>query len=278
VPVSCDDPRVGDPRTEDARPAPFGDLVRSEWTKLRTLRFTAWALFIAPLYAVGYAIFLGYLTVEGVNPGPARDPLGFDPTAISFGGLASSQLVLAALGAIVITSEYSSGTVRLTLAATPRRGRLLLAKALLLAVVLVPLGEFTALVAFGCGQAVLAAGGIRYAVLDQPHVLRAVLGAGLYLAVVGLVSLAVGVLVRHTVAALVVMVLSALVAPSLLGLLPGATARAIAAWWPFTAGSQIMVVPHGGGPVGPWTGLVVLSGCAVALLLVAARVLHVRDT
>jgi ABC-2 type transport system permease protein len=271
---------IGDDRGEPADAqyrATLADAVRSEWTKIRSLRFTPYALIGTPLIAAGYAALLAFLVVNGTNPVADADSGTFDPTDTSFSGLASAQQLLAALGVLVITFEYASGSIRSSLLAVPRRGRLLAAKIIVLTGVVLPLGQVTALVSFLVGQAVLASGDIQHADLGQPHVLRAAVGAGLYLTVVAVIGLAVGVIVRHTVGGLSILIVSTLVVPSLLGLLPGHTAHRIAAAWPFTAGRSIMIVDPGDGAFAPWPGFALLCGCALLLLALALLVFRSRD-
>jgi hypothetical protein len=141
----------------------------------------------------------------------------------------------------------------------------------------VPLGLLTAFMSFGAGQTVLSGLDSPHASFGQPHVLRAVIGAGCYLAVVGLFGVALGVLIRHTVGGVVAVLLITSVIPTLLGIVPGSAGGWLTKVWPITAGSQIMAVQRGVDALGPWSGFAVLCLSAVALLAVSSAVLRMRD-
>jgi ABC-2 type transport system permease protein len=155
----------------------FRTAARMEWRKLRTVRST-W--YIAAAFAatmIGLAMVA--LSHEGYGQMSAADRASFDPTHDCFIGLVLGQLLVGTLGVLAITSEFSSGMIRATFAAVPRRGLLLAAKAAVLGAVTLAVGEITAFAAFLAGQAVLKAPA-PHAALGQPGVLRAVLMAGAY--------------------------------------------------------------------------------------------------
>ena len=131
----------------------------------------------------------------------AADRASFDPTNDSFAGLAIGQLALGVLGVLAITSEFSSGMIRATFAAAPRRPLVLAAKAAVVGAVTLVAGEILAFAAFGVGEAVLRAPA-PHATLAQPGVLRAVLMAGAYPALIALIGLGLGAVIRHTAGAI----------------------------------------------------------------------------
>jgi ABC-2 type transport system permease protein len=132
---------------------------------------------------------------------PAAERASFDPANDSFAGLSIGQLAIGVLGVLVITSEFSSGLIRATFAAAPRRPLVLAAKAAIVAAVTLAAGEILAFVAFAVGEAVLKTPA-PHASLAQPGVLRAVLMAGAYPALIGLLGLGLGALIRHTAGAI----------------------------------------------------------------------------
>jgi ABC-2 type transport system permease protein len=170
----------------------FRTVAEMEWLKLRSVRSTWWTLLV---FAVGM-IGLSILVMSRQHNQPS-----FDPTNDSFAGLAIGQLAVGVLGVLAVTSEFSSGMIRATFAAAPRRPLVLAAKAAILAAVTLVAGEILAFVAFGVGQAVLKSP-LPHASLGQPGVLRAVLMAGAYPTLIGLIGLGLGALIRHTAGAI----------------------------------------------------------------------------
>jgi ABC-2 type transport system permease protein len=187
--------------------------VRFEWTKLTTLRSTGWTLLVAGALGIGFAVLFGNGGVQGYLNGTPDEQAAFDPTAVSLRSHLFTQLAVAVLGVLTVTGEYATGTVHSSLAAVPRRHRLLAAKAGVVGAVGLVVGEVVALASFLIGQAVMA-GRVPSAALDQPGVPRAVLGCGLYLALVGVAGVAVGVLVRSTAGAVTAMLSATLLVPA----------------------------------------------------------------
>jgi ABC-2 type transport system permease protein len=181
----------------------FRTAAQMEWRKLRTVR-SAW--YIAAVFAatmIGLAMVA--LSHEGYAQMSAAERASFDPTHDCFIGLVLGQLLLGTLGVLGITSEFSSGMIRATFAAVPRRGLLLAAKAAVLGAVTLAVGEISAFAAFLAGQAVLNSPAPP-AALGQPGVLRAVLMAGAYPALIAVIGLGIGAIVRHTAGAICVLV------------------------------------------------------------------------
>jgi ABC-2 type transport system permease protein len=174
-------------------------VAQMEWHKLRTVRST-W--YIAVIFAAGM-IGLSVLVLAGANHTQlsAADRASFDPTNNSFAGLLLGQLLLGILGVLTITTEFSCGMIRATFAAAPRRPLVLAAKAAVLATATLALGEILAFAAFFAGQATLRAP-VPRATLGEPGVLRAVLMAGAYPALIALIGLGLGAIIRHTAGAI----------------------------------------------------------------------------
>lgn len=177
----------------------------SEWIKLRSLRST----YLITGLAVALGIGVGYLDLSSVahhwNTLAPEDRAAFDPVADSFSGFQFSELAFGALGVLVVSGEYASGTIRSTLAATPQRGSSYWAKALVLAGFISTVSLVSAFAAFFIGQSALTRAGLNVGI-GEPQVLRAVIGAGLYLAVVTMVGFGLGATVRHPAGGLVLMV------------------------------------------------------------------------
>jgi ABC-2 type transport system permease protein len=203
----------------------FLDIARSEWVKLHTVRSTYWTLLVMVVSMVGFGALLTAACLRHyASSGPAARA-AFDPAAYSLSGFFPAQL---AIGVLIITSEYATGSIRSTFAAAPQRGTVLAAKAAVFAAVAVITGIASSFAAFFTGQAILSRNGIE-AHISDPAAIRSVLGAGLYLAVLGLLALGLGALSRRTAGAIAAVVGLVLILPVLVQGLPAswraATAR-----------------------------------------------------
>ncbi|HEY1623257.1 MAG TPA: ABC transporter permease [Streptosporangiaceae bacterium] len=254
------------------RRAGFSGALRSELTKIRTLRSTYWTL--VGLFVV--TVFIGVLTCAVT--GPAQLGPGYDPAYISLEGLALGQLVIAVLGVLTITSEYSTGMIRTSLIVQPRRPTVFAAKAAALALVAFTTGLASSLVSFLIGQAILnkrAAG----TSLDQPHVLRAVIGGGLFLTVSALLALGLGAAIRYTAGAITAAITVLFMSLILEAFLPGTVQVAVDKWIPLNAGSQIWSTAGepGAHQFSPWAGFAVFTAYAAAALGVGLAMFLRRD-
>ena len=177
----------------------FRSVARMEWLKLRSVRSTWWTLLVFVAGMVALSILI--MAHQHWATMPPAQQAGFDPTNDSMAGLAIGQLALGVLGCLAITSEFSSGLIRLTFAAAPRRPLVLAAKAAVLAAVALVAGEIMAFAAFALGELVLR-NPAPHATLAQPGVLRAVLMGGAYPALIALFALGLGAVIRHTAGAI----------------------------------------------------------------------------
>jgi hypothetical protein len=191
----------------------FRTVARMEWHKLRTVRSTWYILAIFAIAMIGLAVVV--LGSENYARLPAASRTSFDPTYNSFTGLLLGQLLFGILGVLAVTAEFSSGMIRATFAAAPRRPLVLAAKAAVFGAVTLAAGEICAFAAFLAGQAALRAPA-PHAALGQPGVLRAVLMSGCYPALIALIGLGLGAVVRHTAGAICTLVGVLFVVPLLL--------------------------------------------------------------
>ena len=181
----------------------FRTVVQMEWRKLRTIRSTWYIMALFAVSMLGLAILA--LSHESYAQMSAADRASFDPTHDCFIGLVLGQLLTGTLGVLAITSEFSSGMIRATFAAAPSRPLVLTAKAAVLGAVTLAVGEMTVFAAFIAGQAALQAPA-PHATLGQPGVLRAVVIAGAYPALIALTGLGIGAVIRHTAGAICALV------------------------------------------------------------------------
>lgn len=256
------------------KPSGFPNVLHSEWIKARTLRST----FITLGVMVALTVGLGALISWAAGSHRSQHDGLFDPTRISLSGLGLAQLAVAVLGALAITGEYSTGMIRTSLVAVPRRGQVLAAKAVVYTAMTVIVGEIISFLAFGIGQAILNGQQAPHVSLSQAHVLRAVIGAGLDLGLITLLALAVGTLVRSTAGAIAILVGFLIVVPGILSAaLPSSLAHPVTEWWPSEAGAQVLRVTRESYTLSAWQGFGVFALFIVILLAIATVVLARRD-
>jgi ABC-2 type transport system permease protein len=258
------------------RAATFADALRSEWTKLRSVRSTFWALAITVVLGVGLGAAISAAAAHGYAKSSASAKLSWDPTSISLGGIGIGTLAIAVLGVLCISSEYSSGMIRTSLIAVPRRGRVLAAKSLVFAAVTFVVGELTSFTAFFVGQALIS-GHAPHATLGDPGVARAVVGAGLALTALAVLSVATGALLRHPAAGIACMVAILFVLPAIAQALPDSWRNPVTEYWPTQAGGQIANVHIAAHSLPPWQGFGVMCLFVAIVYAIAWTLLDRRD-
>jgi ABC-2 type transport system permease protein len=265
-----------------ARPAdPAGQrvtharVVRSEWTKLRSLPSTAWSLLAAVALIVGVGALYSLLRVTRPPTDPAA-VASFDPAAVSLTGVQLAELAIGVLGVLLVAGEYATGTIRVSLAAVPRRLPVLWGKAVVVGLTTLVLCLPAALAAFLIGQSILSAERLDVS-LSHPGVARAVLGSALYLGAVGLLGLGLGALLRSTAAA-VAGLFGVLFAPQLLaGFLPAAWSDRVYPYLPVPAGVAVTAVRPDPAALAPWSGFALFCLYVAVVLALAAWRLRRRD-
>jgi hypothetical protein len=253
----------------------FRTVARMEWLKIRSVRSTTWTLAVFAAGMIGLAILvLGHHHWNQMAPDVRAS---FDPTEEGFAGLALGQLAVGVLGVLTITSEFSSGMIRATLAAAPSRPLLLATKAAVLAAVALVAGEILAFAAFAAGELALRAPA-PHASLGQPGVLRAVLMAGAYPALIGLIGLGLGAVIRHTAGAICAVVGVLFVLPLLIIPMGTSIQNAVEKFMPMLIAENSMTavkpVAHS---LSPGTGFAMLCGYTVAALAAGGWALARRD-
>jgi ABC-2 type transport system permease protein len=261
------------------RPAGLAGALRSEWTKLRTVRSTGFSVLAVALIALGLMSLIAWATMKQwphLEPSDRVDLTGHPLEVILVRPVFVSQLVVAVLGVMVISAEYTTGMIRSTLQAQPRRLTVLTAKIAVFAALMLVVGELLSFAAFFVGRPIIASH-IPVA-LGDPGVVRSVLGAGLYLALLGLFALAFGAILRHTAGAITAVLGIVLILSNLTGLLPDSWGHHINAWMPTNAGQLIMQPrPEADSLLSAWQGLAVFAGWTALLLIVAAGLFARRD-
>lgn len=253
-------------------PAGFGRALRSEWIKLTSIRSTWWTLAALVVLGAGLTTLLCFGNAEWLASGEADE----SPGSFIASGMILAQVCAVILGVMTVTSEYGTGMIRTTLAAVPARGRVMAAKALVLTGVLFVVGTLTALLGYVGGNYFLNREGIGLAL--EGDVARSMYGSGLFLAGLGLLSLAVGFLVRHTAAALSSVLALIFVVGNLVLLIPGELGEWITKLMPGNAaGSMATPVEFNPNLLDPWTGFAVFMAEVAVLMVAGLLVFKNRD-
>jgi ABC-2 type transport system permease protein len=250
----------------------------SEWTKLRSVRSTVWALILTSGFTIGLgALFCwAYLHRREQRGDRGIRALFFDPTARSLNGVVLAQLAIGVLGVLVMSSEYTTGMIRTSLAAVPNRRALLVAKTIVLGGAALVVSMVSVFVAFGLGQAILKGDHLGIS-LGAPDVLRAVLGAGLYLTMIALFGLSLGTIVRRTPGAIATLFGIVLILPLLAQALPEPWDVRIGRLAPLNAGQAMFSVRYDPDLLTPTQGLLVFLAWIVASYVLALVLLSRRD-
>jgi ABC-2 type transport system permease protein len=255
------------------------DALHGEWTKLRTLTGTAWLL--AGAVALTVAVSAAVAADTHQSPGSVG---GQDPTKLALVGVDLGQVVIALFAVLVISEEYATGMIRVTLAAIPRRLTLLGAKAVNVAALTLAAGV---LAVAGCllgGRLLLPATGFNpahgYALISITHgsTLRAAAGSVLYLVLIALLALSVATAIRDTAVSIGVILALLYLPPLLAQVVANPLRRHIEQVAPMSAGLAIQATTNlRNQPIAPWAGLGVLAGWTAATLLLAGLLLRRRD-
>jgi hypothetical protein len=251
-------------------------VLASEWIKLRSVRSTYLVLLFGAAAAVGIGYLVAHADATHWATMSAAARAAFDPVSDSFTGLGLAQLAFGALGVLAISSEYTTGLIRTTVAAVPRRRAVIAAKAAVVGVVTLLAGEVIAFVTFFTAQWGLSAQHLNVT-LAHPGALRGVLAAGFYLAVMAWVGLGLGAVIRHTAGAITAMVGVVFLLPTIIHALPSPWDTRIGRFTLDGAAQQMIAQhPHAGYfSAGP--SLLIVVGYAAAALAAAAFMITRRD-
>ncbi|GGS27769.1 ABC transporter [Streptomyces griseoviridis] len=250
-------------------------VVRSEWTKIRSVASTVWTLGLAVVVTIALGMLISALSKSEFDTMDRQDQLTFDPTFTSFAGMSLGQLAMIVFGVLVVANEYSSGMIRTSLAAVPRRGTFLAGKVAVATVLALVVSMATSFAAFFLGQMML---GDLKASLGDDGVLRAVIGGGLYMTLIAVFSMGVAAMLRSPMLSLGILMPFFFLISNILGSVD--VTKKVGRFLPDQAGSKIMeVVPplDDDTPYGPWGGLGIMVLWVVAALIGGYLVLKRRD-
>ena len=250
-------------------------VLRSEWTKIRSVASTVWTLSLAAVVTVALGILISLLSKNEFDKLSENDKLSFDPTFISFAGMSLGQLALIVFGVLVVSNEYSTGMIRTSLSAVPQRGTFLFSKITVATSLALVVGIITSFVTFFLGQAML---GSHKASIGDPGVLRAVLGGGLYMTLIAVFSMGVATMLRSPMLSLGILMPFFFLISNILGAV--SATKKFARYLPDQAGSRIMqvVTPiDDDTPYGPWGGLAIMVAWVAVAVIGGYVLLRKRD-
>lgn len=248
-----------------AGPVTQARVVRSEWTKLRSLRSTWWSAAITVTVMVGTGVAISLLS--GAEPTSSAEPLVV--AARTEIGTIFAQLVLGVLAVLLIAGEYGTGMIRSSMAVVPRRLPVLWGKLAVYVAAVFALGLVSSVATFVFGQVAWRSQGRPSVALTDPDVLRVVVGSALYLTVAGVMALAIGALFRSSAGGIAAVVGVFFVAPTVIAVMPARIA-AVAPYLPSNAGGALTELATTAHPLAPWTGFAFLCGYTVILVAAAA--------
>jgi ABC-type transport system involved in multi-copper enzyme maturation permease subunit len=250
----------------------------SEWTKLRSVRSTRWSFFTALLLTIGIPVLVSFITRSHWSHMSPHEQADRHPLDVALVGTQIAQLAIGVLGVLVISAEYSTGMIRASMTAVPRRLPVLWAKTAVFAAFTFVLMLPAVLLAFFLSQSILRAHHILEISFTHPGVARTVCAGAVFLALIGVFALGLGAIVRNTAGGIALFAAILFVIPPLLLLLPSSWNDAISPYLPSNAAESIITLSPGSGSLSPWVGFFVLLGYAAASIAVAAALLVRRDT
>jgi ABC-2 type transport system permease protein len=265
------------PRLEGRGRVTQARVVLSEWTKFVSLRSTRWSLGVGFLLTIAFPIIFATVTATHWAHMSAQDRADRHPLDIALAGVNVGQLAIAVLGVLVITGEYSTGMIRSTLIAVPKRLPVLWAKLGVYAVVSLVLMLPAVLISFFASQAILAGHHILQISFGASGVARSVIGGAVYVMLVGVFALAIGAIIRNTAGGIATFAGIFFVIPPLMNVLPTSWNNAISQYLPSEAGRQLFSLHQGAHSLSPLAGGLLMLGYCAAAIAIAAVVLARRD-
>jgi ABC-type transport system involved in multi-copper enzyme maturation permease subunit len=249
----------------------------SEFTKFRSLRSTMYTLLTALVLMIGLGAVFSTVTASQYNTFNAAERASFNPVTTSLSGVIFAVVAFGVLGVLVTSGEYSTGMIRSSLTAVPRRLPVLWGKLAVFPGVIFPVSLIASFISFFLGQVVLNSQHIGVSI-SAPGALRSVIGAALYITVAGMIGVALGALFRNAAAGIATFAGVFFVIPLLAGMLPPPVSSHLTPYLPSNAGAALW----GGAlnvqqALAPWTGFALLCGYAVVLIAAAAWRLRRSD-
>jgi len=249
---------------------------KSEWIKFRSVRSTIMGVLVFAILTIGLGALITFAIRSHWNQTGRLDRLTFDPVSTSLAGTIFAQFAVGVIGSLIITSEYTSGSIRTTLAAVPNRLRLVVSKLIVLAVSMFVISEIVCFIAFLVGQAIYK-GVVPTASLSNGAVLRSVVLGGVYLTLLTALGFGLGLILRQSAASISVFVSLLLILPILVIFLPTSWQNSFSKYEPSVLGRAMMSTSTPAESFGAWTALLFLVLYVVVALTAGTMLLQRRD-
>jgi len=250
----------------------FGQALRAEWIKLASVRSTWWTLAVMVALGAGLTVLMCAANADWL----ASESADESPGSFITWGMMIAQIAAVVLGALVVTTEYGTGMIRTSFAAVPVRGRVMAAKAVVIAALLFVVGTVTALLGYVGGNYFLDREGIGMAL--EGDVLRSMYGSGLFMAGLGLLAAAAGFVLRHTASTITVVIAFVFVLGNMAMLVPGDVGDVLEKGMPGNAGAAISTpVSFNPNLLDAWPGFGVFAVEIAVLMAIAWALLRTRD-
>jgi ABC-2 type transport system permease protein len=254
-----------------------GWVLVSEFTKFRSLRSTVYTLLAAVVLTIGIGALFSAVTASQYHTFSPADQATFNPVSTSLAGIAFAVVAFGVLGVLMMSGEYSTGMIRSSLTAVPRRLPVLWSKLAVFAGAIFSVSLVASFISFFLGQALLSSHHLGVSI-TAPGALRSVIGAALYVTVAGMIGVALGTLFRNTAAGIATFAGVFFVIPPLVGLLPSSVSSHLTPYLPSNAGGVLWGGAQGvTSALSPWTGFALLCGYGAVLIAAAAWRLRRAD-
>ncbi|WP_242892012.1 ABC transporter permease subunit [Actinomadura litoris] len=260
----------------DDRRVRFGHVLSAEWTKIRTVKSTFWTLLAGAVVLIGFSALWAVAFSASFDDMSEHDRATFTPMLPTQVAFYFGMVIFGALGVLVITSEHATGMIRTALTAVPRRAHYLAAKTAVLGAVVLLVGIAVSFACFFVSQGILASKDLDGS-LGDPGMARSVVGGGVYLALIAVLALGVGTLLRHTAGSVVAVFVLMFVLGIVGGFLPGAWGEKANKVLPSNAGNAILSPVRQSDQLAPWTGLGLFALYTLAVLAAALVLFERRD-
>ncbi len=253
------------------------NVLRSEWTKLWTLRSTRWSLLVSFIAMAGLGPLVAAIQMSRWSQLHLHDRLTYDAINTGVGGYHLAQLTIGVLGVLVITGEYSTGMIRSSMMAVPRRLPVLWAKLAVYAAVTFVLMLIASAISFFAVQAIVTQHHLQHGIGD-PGALRTVIGVALFLTVLAVMCLGIGAILRNTAGGIATFVALLFVLPGISAILPSSLNDSISPYLPLNAGTTIASHSFDNSHhLSAWGGFALFCGYALIAVIGAAITLLRRD-
>ncbi len=254
----------------------LASVTTSEWIKFRSVRSTLMGMIVTIVLTIGLGALITTAIRGHWNQMNPISKLAFDPVSTSLGGTLFAQFAVGVIGTLFITSEYSSGSIRTTLAAVPRRSRMVVGKLIVLVSSLLVVAELVCFATFLLGQSIFS-GVVPTASLGSGAVLRSVIFGGIYLTLLAVLGFALGLILRQSAASISTFTSLLLILPIVVFLLPQSWQSATSKYLPSALGRAMMSTSPPTDLFGAWTAAGILVAYVVAVLVLGVALLIRRD-